>query len=60
MVRGNSNLGKVLDLFSYDADTSFVGGVQFEDTRSVQFRTKELLAECEDCRGFTRSGRTVE
>lgn len=51
---------EVFDLFADDADASFVGGVEFEDSGAVEGRAEEGFGEREDGGGFTGSGGTVE
>lgn len=60
MIMSDGSLRKVLDFVSYYTDSSFVGSVQFENSRTIQFRSEELLAEGENGRSLSSTWRSIE
>lgn len=57
---GDGDAGKVFDLFTHDGDSTFVGGVKFEDSGFHKLGAVELFGEGEDCGGFAGARRAVE
>lgn len=57
---GDGSLRKVLDFVSYNTDSSFVGSVQFENSRTIELRSEELLAEGENGGSLSGTGRSIE
>lgn len=51
---------EVLDLFAYDVDAAFVGGVEFEDAGAVEGWAEEGFGEGEDGGCFACAGGAVE
>ena len=51
---------KVFDLFSYNANATLIGRVQFENPGVDELRPIELLCQGENGTGLTGAGRTVE
>ena len=57
---GKLHASKVFDLFTYNGDPTFVGGVQFEHTTSKHLGAIELLGKGKDGRRFARAWRPIE